>query len=539
METSQEFTTADFYFDESMPSSIESPPKTCSDKSNLEQCLLTERQHSVKLQQQVKECTRKLSQSEKTLKLLKQFLDTKLPSLTDTAKELKKEHEEHVHTVIKEFENIRDNVIQHVQSFESDMAEKTQIEIEKVNTEKREVEKLLDATSQKSSELEKSVSDLNEEIKEKDKKHKVELDECKDKFEKEIKELNLKHELEFEVELDKVHDEYVVKINNLEKQLEAKNDLINEKESAIKKMELDIIKLEESLTNRFQTEKEQICDILGVEYEQKLGKEVDKKVEEMKQSVVADLTAKHEKEKCQQLDELKQCLIAEKEEAVEMTQSTLTNEHSKGLEELKKKFMDDRLAEIEMVKIEMESKIQEDIAKLSSEFNKEKECLIAELNKFRNKQIAVIEIQTVHSMFGMRDVETQSEPLPVQTDTQAQTDKSEQQTSSMQTESSNQSHIAVQTDSVLTKSSTNQTDKIQTVESSVQPDSIHDVEVSVQTDQCDNDSDYADCESDVNDSVETEIDKKETVKSDCKTVSVDVEETRRALLAEHEEVKTN
>ncbi|KAL4236922.1 reticulophagy [Mactra antiquata] len=531
LEGSQEFTTADFYFDESMPSSIESPPKTCSDKSNLEQCVLAEKQLNVKLQQQMKEYAKRLNQSEKTLKMLKQFFDTKLPSLADTAKELKKEHSDHVQNVIQEFEHIRESVKQHVQSYETEIAEKTKNELEKLHLEKQEVKQLLDEQNQKSSELEKSVCELNKEMDEKDKKHQVELDEVKEKFECEMKELQQKHELELEVELDKVKAEFDDKVSDLEREIDNKNKVIDEKESAIKKLEVDIIKIEENLNDKFQTEKEQICDILGVEYDQKLEKEVVKKVEEMKQSVVADLKEKHDKEKNEQLDALKQCLIAEKQEAVEMTQSTLTVEHSKGLEDTKKKLMDERIEELEKLKSELNCKFQEDVAKLSSEFNKEKEGLVKELDLLKNKPTAVIEVQTVSSMFGTCDMESQSDLQPKQTDTQAQTDLSDQQTTSMQTDCYDQSHLGIQTESVLTKSSTNQTETTDTIDSSVQPDSILGVEISVQTDS--SNSDQKHCEHSVSDTVNTVTDQSDTNK--VKTESIDVEELRKVLVAEHEE----
>ncbi|XP_053393728.1 RB1-inducible coiled-coil protein 1-like isoform X2 [Mercenaria mercenaria] len=557
LETSQEFTTADFYFDESMPSSIESPPKSSTDmKVNQEQIILAERHLNAKLQLQLKECNKKLSLSEKTLKALREFVESKVPSLKDNVKELKKDQVDHVQNVMEDIENIRTNVIQMVQTYDKVISERNQAVIEKFTLEKEEREKeqneKIKVETEKAKSLEECLRKLEEEMKEKElkasndfkekeKQYETKFEEMRSGLLNEIKELTQKHELELEVEVDKAMSDCSVTISNLEKELGEKTDIISEKESAIKTLEKEKIKLEESLMDKFQVEKEQICDILGIEFEQKLqkaAKEHEEKVEIMKQSIVAELNEKHETETQHKLDELKKSLMVEKEQAVEMTQSMMVTEHSKAADEIKQKLANEKSAEVAKFREELENKFQEDIAKLSAEFNKEKEMLFKELSAFKDREFSHIESQTLNSVFNISDNDAQTTPVPVQLDSQAQTEILDQLTASMQTDPSDQTHLAIQTDPADTKSSTVQTEKAEVSEYSGQTDVAQLYDMSVQTEMCDTGCEKTTC--DTKDKVESvSVDKsaaasEENVESRAGSDSylVKIEEIRITLQSE-------
>lgn len=557
LETSQEFTTADFYFDESMPSSIESPPKSSTEiKINLEQNILAEKQLNAKLQQQLKECNKKLSHNEKTLKSLRDFVESKVPSLKGDVQELKKEQMEHVQSVIHDFDDIRKNVIQMVEAYEKVLSERNQEVIKKLTAERNEIdkaqsEKLLVET-EKVKNLEEDIEKLKDELreieeegsnklKERENQFQAELEEARNGLLNEIKDLTQKHELVLEVELDKAKSECSGMIDGLEKELGEKNELIREKESAIKCLEKDKIKLEESLMDKFQIEKEQICDILGNEYKEKLEKTVkeqEEKIETMKQSVIAELNEKHETDTQQKLQALRQSLMVEKDQAVEMTQSMLSTEHSKAADEIKQKMMEEKSAEMAKFTEELQTKFQDDLGKLSAEFNKEKEILVTELNAFKNREYSTSEIQTTNSLYNTSDSDSQTNPAPVQLDSQAQTEMRDQSAVSMQTDSRDQSNFSVQTDSTETASCIMQTEKTELKQYAVQTDVTQLYDMSVQTEICD-----TGCENNVSDSVnktEQEVVNKsgapaKNSKAVPETSKSEVEEWRKALQSEFDQ----
>lgn len=514
METSQEFTTADFYFDESMPSSIESPPKTNNEtKVDLEQTVLVEKQLNTKLQLQLKDCNRRSWHNGKTLKSLKEFIESKIPSLRNSAEELKNEQVKHVQNVTKDMEDIRVNVIQMVQSYDKFMLERNQTVIEKLTLDKLESEKIqqekMNVATERNRVLEENLRKLDDEMKEmkmkltdefkeQEKQHHIEFEDMKSGLLIEIKELTQKHELELEVEIDKTKSDCLVMVTSLEKTVEEKDTVISETECAIKTLEKEKINLEEYLMDRFQVEKEQICDILGIEYEQKLEqavKEQDEKVELMKHSVISELTVKYERETLQKLDELKQSLMIEKEQAVELTQSMLTTEHSKAADEIRHKLMDENSKELNKYKNELEIKFQQDLEMKSAEFNKAKEELVSELSMFKNRDYSTSETQT--SVFNTTDNDAQTNPIPVQLDSHAQTEICDQITIMVQTENSDQKHHAIQTDSTVTKSSTIQTEQAQLVEYSMQTDEKQFYDMTVQTEFCDTDCEGYKCKTEV------------------------------------------
>ncbi|XP_060577554.1 RB1-inducible coiled-coil protein 1-like isoform X3 [Ruditapes philippinarum] len=559
METSQEFTTADFYFDESMPSSIESPPKSSTEmKVNQEQIILAEKQLNAKLQLQLKESNKKLSQNEKTLKALCEFVENKIPSLRDNVKDLKKEQKDHIQNVLVDMEDLRTNVIQMVQTYDKVVTENNEAMLDKLTAEKdkrsNELSELLELETKKAKDLQESLERLEEEMKEKELKvselkeqesqFETKLEEVRNGLLSEIKELTQKYELEVEVEVDKARSESSVSISNLEKELADKTNVICEKESAIKTLEKEKIKLEENLMDKFQVEKEQICDILEIEYEQKLAnaeKEHNEKVEMMKQSIVAELKEKHETETKQKLDDLKQSLMVEKEQAVEMTQSLMVTEHSKAADEIKQKLIDEKSAEMAKYSEEMESKYQDDVAKLSAEFNKEKELLFNELSALKNREYSHIESQTVNSVFNVSDNDAQTNSAPAQLDSQAQTNVTEQLTASMQTDPSDQTHLAIQTDTTDTKSSTMQTDKAEVNEHSGQTDVTQLYDMSVQTEICDTGCEKTTCDtpdkmasvSDDKSETPSNGNAEEKVGSDNHNTTI--EEMKNALQAEYDQ----
>ena len=498
METSQEFSTADFYIDESMPSSIESPPKTTTSndsKTNLEQLLNEEKRSNDKLQTDLKDCYFKLSIYESDFRTLREVVEDKLPKVKELVKNFKAAHIDDVEKFQKELEAMKDNLSDVIKQFESRLISNNKNMIDKLTEENLLTLKALNEKLEKSESkcanlmgenkaLHSSIEEINMKQKETLEQLQKEKLESNAKLLAEIQDLNLKHELELEVETDKVKSELNVKVGELEKQIDKCEAIIWERDEAIKQLNSDKINQEEKLTEIFQREKDEICDILGKEYDEKLSsaiKEENNKHEEVREMVKAEMKEIHEKEIDRKLEELKQRMLTEREHAIEMTQSTVTLELNKITDEVKQQLLNEKDTELKMLREQLESKFQEDIAKLSSEFNREKESLVELVNTIENKGTHNEESQTAISMFQIVHCDTQTDREPVKVESQVQTDILLQTSSSMQTDLCEQTQFATQTDKVNSISVSAQTETVILTELTTQTDTMQTNEQSVQT----------------------------------------------------------
>ena len=464
---SLEFATADFYIDESMPSSIESPPKTCtasteekSIASDSSKIIDSEKVIKEKYESELKEYRRKLNKVENSMKSLQKILLETLPELKSSTLELKTEQTEvsnsfnsDVVKLKKTCETVITNFCSHIVSF-------NQEDLRKLQSEKDEVEMMLkdeiEAEQAKCAELRNEIEiakkdrkDSEDSLNSKLEKARQEQNEMIEKHGREIKELIQKHELEMEVEIDKLKAELSDKHAGLEKELEKSVVTVQDKDTAIENLKKDKIISEETLMEKFQREKEKICDILSKEYEEKLNQAIKSQTEKMEQEknvLKEELKKMHESDTQRKLEELRQGLLLEKQQEIDLTQSTMSLEHNKLTEELKNKILEEKAAEVERIKSELEIKFQEDLARFSSEFNKEKEVLVAELNNFKLKMYNVSSVQTDFSETNCDTQTGQSLILDFLSNTSMQTDVIKQSDISNQTETVEQSSFEVQTD---------------------------------------------------------------------------------------------
>ena len=513
LETSLEFTTADFYIDESMPSSMDSPPKTtcstdskslASDNSKLESDKILREKYDTEM----KEYRIKLTRAENLAKALHRLLIEKMPLLVSSTSELKA-HQMEISDVIKsDIDMFKDTSMAVIASFCSNVETDHQQVIDRLQSDKEETEMLLkdeiESEQAKNAEMrneieisKKQFEDMKKELEckiEELQKNQIDLAE---KHSLEIKELIQNHELRMEVEIDKVKAELGDKHVELEKELEKSVMVVQDKVTAIESLKKDKVKLEETLVGKFQREKEEICDILAKEYDEKLDKAMKLETEKLnneKSMLKEELNKLHESETERKLEELKQSLLIEKQEAVDLTQSTLTLEHNKFAENLKSQILEDKTAETDKIKMDLELKFQEDLAKFNTEFNKEKQVLLDELNSYKLRvfsdcdaqtelDIANCDTQTGHSLvidylsnssmqtnvINQLDISNQTDALDVSSFA-VQTDELHSiatpilASSSMQTEpdrtmDANSLHLSTQTDTISLEQCSTQTDK--------------------------------------------------------------------------------
>jgi len=499
---------------------MESPPKPNKEatKSNLEQSLAAEKQANLKLQQELRECNTKLYQNELKLKSLKSVIDKNIPVLHETAKLLKTEQSEYVQKSMKELETVGDAIVSHIEKLGASISSSNESVIDQVKQEHSESERNLNTLI---AEKDKHIKELEDKFITMDKdvegykasveKMMIEKDELSSKYAGELSDITLKHELELEVETDKAKAELMEKINALEKEIDSKDVVISDKESAIKTLEVKRVKMEEEMNDKFQKEKETICSILGAEYDEKLEKAIkdeQEKVNVMQESLVAELNGKYEREKSEQLAELKESLMVEKTKAVEMTQSTLVLEHTKAADDIKQKLLQEKEADLSEMKEKLESDFHDKLAKFSTEFTKEKEHLKFELHRLTSKELVTVEVQTDSNLYEMAVKESQTDSVS-RVETQVQTEAADQLSSSMQTFSCELTSSAVQTDTLKNLSVSMQTEGLQIVEAMMQTEETVCVESCIQTettesDTCDKldsdtDSASADLSKDIND----------------------------------------
>ena len=513
LETSLEFTTADFYIDESMPSSMDSPPKTtcstdskslASDNSKLESDKILREKYETEM----KEYRIKLTRAENLAKALHRLLTEKMPLLVSSTSELKA-HQMEISDVIKsDIDMFKDTSMAVIASFCSNVETDHQQVIERLQADKEETEMLLkdeiESEQAKNAEMrneieisKKQFEDMKNELECKIEELQKNQTDLAEKHNLEIKELIQNHELEMEVEIDKVKAELGDKHVELEKELEKSVLVVQDKVTAIESLKKDKVKLEETLVGKFQREKEEICDILAKEYDEKLDKAMKLETEKLnneKSMLKEELNKLHESETERKLEELKQSLFIEKQEAVDLTQSTLTLEHNKLAENLKSQILEDKTAETDKIKTDLELKFQEDLAKFNTEFNKEKQVLLDELNSYKLRvfsdcdaqtelDIANCDTQTGHSLvidylsnssmqtnvINQLDISNQTDALDVSSFA-VQTDELHSivtpilASSSMQTEpdrtmDANSLHLSTQTDTISLEQCSTQTDK--------------------------------------------------------------------------------
>ena len=492
---SLEFATADFYIDESMPSSIESPPKTSNTSTTEDKSIAStsdkiidpEKVIKENYESQLKEYKRKLNEVENATKSLQKMVLETVPELKGLTLKLKTEQTEMSNSFISDMVKLKETCDTVITDFFSCMENSNQSDLDKLQSEKDEIEMMLkdeiEAEQAKCAELRNELELAKKErlgneesLKNKLEKAQQEQNEMIAKHDRELKELIQKHELEMEVEIDKLNAELSDKHTGLEKELEKSVITVQDKDTAIESLKKDKVKTEETLMEKFQVEKEKICDILSKEHEEKLNQALraqTEKLEQEKNALKEELKKMHESDTQKKLEELRQSMMVAKQQEIDLTQSTMTLEHNKLTEELRNKTMEEKASELERIKSELEIKFQEDLAKFSSEFNKEKEVLVAELNTYKLKMFNVCSVQTDFSETSCDTQTGQSLLLDFLSNTPVQTDVIKQLDVSNQTETSEQSSFEVQTDEPYPNPSPLSDNSAQTEKQNSDEDLIH------------------------------------------------------------------
>ncbi|XP_069127749.1 RB1-inducible coiled-coil protein 1-like isoform X2 [Argopecten irradians] len=533
METSQEFTTADFYIEDSMPSSIADSPPTCSKpgtvKPSAEKLLENKAAYLEKLEKENVEFKAKTSAVSSKLKTFQEYVNTHLPEMKSSLTLFQTTYVNNKMQFEDEFESNKKKILEMLKQFDAQRSEEERINTEKqfaefeklkkdledkleqsnkqIATHKEEVEnlqkdlviakedvtlvkktmegKVTELVSQLSemkdvSENEKSriaglesqieslkqqSSEMQEKTKEEKRKLESDLKEAKHKYDTEITELTKQHSLEMEVELDKLRAEIQLQIDELEKIVSEKENLLKEKEGCVEKAEKEKILLEEKMMEKFQTEKESITKIMEEDFEERMKKKIEeekealsKQFQDEKETLVGD----HK----YGIENLSKQLLSEKEEEVKRLTTELEEKYCKNEESVKALLQKEKDSELEKQKDILTENFSKEMETMRDMLVKENEVLLLELKAFREKELVQKESQT--EVMESKPLSVQTEPAQVTgqetqtavqqvTQTQSQTDKTQLTQQQIQTDVIEGTHTESQTDTTEVKTGGSQT----------------------------------------------------------------------------------
>ncbi|KAK6179560.1 hypothetical protein SNE40_011889 [Patella caerulea] len=371
IETSQEFSTADYYFDESMPSSmIDSPPnksatseKAHSSSGSVRREIIMGLEKELGLRQQ------NITNLELKLKSMNLVFKKDLPCLKEDFLKLKD-------LVKVEHKTFGDNFLQ-IQKQMSDVLEKyskhvdqSYLELTKTMKQEHLAEtqelKTIIATEQETIEKLKEDMDAMKKVIEEQKvsltnlesKSSTELNEMRSQNKKTIEELQQKHLLELELELDKLrvdlNDELVqheTMVQNLQEKLKQSEEKV---ETSVREKETTV----EDLNRKFQIEKEEITKILEENFTKQKESEIEK---------------------------LKGELLDEQNTKIKQSEKETSQIFSEKIETLKKEFFEEKETDITNLTQELNDKHEDNILEITEKLTKEKEAALNELRESLDK----------------------------------------------------------------------------------------------------------------------------------------------------------
>ena len=541
METSQEFTTADFYIEDSMPSSIGgSPPSVKTDDKSKKQPETQEEN----VETELSFYKTKLALTETKLQNLKDFVSNCFPDLKQKLKDFEssincdrtrfsedlEKTKQKVLEILKDFDMQQQNVNRmNIEKSEQDHIEnndKLNEQIDSLKTKNSVLEQLLDSLRKEfkqekeeqvlkmedlvkinveliskleigkseKEELDRQIKNLTEKVERCRSEFNVKIKEMTSKCEElelkhkeEVTELSQQHSLEMEVELDKVKSDLLVQIDQLENEVKSQIDKVQSLQSDLSSAAKEKIKMEETLTTRYQTEKDSIKQILTEEFNEKISIERDQYSLKLKE-ITEELQNEHDNKH----STLKEQLLHEQELIQTKIKDELNVEHNAVLSDLKEKHEIEKnllLNEQKEVMLDQHSVV---LMKLNEEFNKCKLELEEQLKLYTDKEWKDVEIQTdtcekvycaiqttvpsyasvelqTESNIGLTESQCQTEYVVTSVHTQTETNKS--QSDETQTDQREVIQDETQTDSMEVNHGETQTDLREVIQVEMQTDS--------------------------------------------------------------------
>lgn len=394
IDASPEFVTADFYFDESMPSSytdssgghhkgtprelVAEIQRQLHDK---EQVIWTLTQQINAIQGQLQHSESKLDkllgiEVQNAVGLKQDFCDLK--TFTDQQRDtllcFLKETIIKLQTAIKKFHDFyakeRDEAVALVtesmakENMEkvSELASKLELEKEKLDDSEKQVE----FYHQKLDELNAQLDIMTLE-------HETNTGELKKSFAEEREDYIKQMTIEHEIEMDQILSEFKNDVNSKDEELKAQQQKLAEAESKLADVLLQKEQLSSDFHKKIQDEKEQLIKALETDFEVRRLEAV--------QQARRDADSHHEKK----LEECTAQVVAEKEVIIQALKDDFNTVHSETLENMKSEF---------------EFRLKQQLSEQQKNFDVEKEKSLAELEDQLHQQFKS-QLENMRSRFKL------------------------------------------------------------------------------------------------------------------------------------------
>ncbi|XP_060080778.1 RB1-inducible coiled-coil protein 1-like [Ylistrum balloti] len=474
METSQEFTTADFYIEDSMPSSIADSPPTCSKPSTVkpssEKLLENKAAYVERLEKENVEYKARDTVVSSKLKTFQEYVSVHLPQMKSSLSSFQTTYVNSKLEFQDEFESNKKKILETLQQFDAHRSEEERINIEKhiADAEKirNELEEQLKQSNQQISEQKAEVETLQQALV--IAKEDVAL--VRKTLEEKVTELRYQlSEIKIVSESDKGR---ITELESQTESLKEQSNMVQEKAKQEKE------KLENDLTeakNTYQTEISELTKQHSLEMEVELDKlraEIQLQIDELEKIVTEKENLLKEKESMLEKAEKEKILLEEKMMAKFQTEKdgitkimeedfkermkkqieeekealskkfhnekeNLLEEHKSGIENLSKQFVSEKEEEVEKLKKELEEKFQRSETSIrillenekDAELEKQKNILSEDFKKeletirdklLEEKATIALELNTIRDkVVVQRESQTEvkeSKPLSVQTE---------------------------------------------------------------------------------------------------------------------------
>ena len=386
--SSDGFTTADFYIDESMPSSVtESPPlkkiqelqQVVSDKSTHIEVLEKEK---AELKEKIKQVMDTLQETEEKCKRLHEIV-------SQFMEKVRSDHHTLQSQVVQDKENFRRHVDQMSERFTSVLSSYTELqegqrtselELLKSEYEKKlaDLQLTLEVESGKLDDAQRELSIYTTQLAEASENNvhiRNELEsktlEYAQKIEENTKDITSRLVLEHEVEFEKLKSEYEENLSKQEielcdfrKSLSKKEHLLLEiseekenLETKVKELQKETEELAESIEAKYKKEKEELEKTLREASDREISQKI-KELEEEKECAIKAACDKLKKELSNEFDNRLETITqefkaSEKEKLEELTEN-LDKDKVEALESLRKEVADSYEADISRLKEDVE-----------------------------------------------------------------------------------------------------------------------------------------------------------------------------------------
>ena len=398
METSQEFQTADFYFDESLPSSMtESPPNKHSekDKPSVSEQLIEKTNTILRLEQDLVDSKQKLSSTQVQLKSLCQKLKEDLPSLHSNLTSLRDSITEEHRTFCDYLKIAQQDIIATTTKYHENVVTANNESMCKLKEDNyKEISKLnndLESRDDKIKELNTQLSHVQKELVEARNTTEAvraemgsKCEELKASFSLQKEDLIREHTLGLEVEMDRLGSEYKSQLELYELDVRRTEEKLLQAEERIKELISEKEQLGETLTQRFLEQKEEIKYILQEEFKEKEAKIITDMEEEFKRKTEQQYEKKRfefEEKLAKECQRLQNTLDIEKAEALKGLKAEIEAEHKINVDELIKKQNNEKDKELKQLEVSLRQEFECNALRAQEMFNSEKEELVGGMSQ--------------------------------------------------------------------------------------------------------------------------------------------------------------